>query len=234
VRSKLLSLSDVAEFLQLSEKTIHKMIKSGEIPYARIGNQYRFSSEMLDDWIYSKMEVVPQNDFSRLVEQEFDVVPLSRLISEDTILLNIQERERDQVLDRLAETAFDKNIISDKDYFFKKLKEREEMFSTSIGSGVAVPHLRKPSDSIIREPRIIIASSSEGVAFGAPDGSPVYLLFLIISDSEIVHLKILSKLAGILRKEENVKRLRECGSNADFMKFFIEQDNEIFHKEKIS
>ncbi len=224
---EILTLQEVADYLQLSDKTVLKMVKSGEIPCAKIANQWRFSKVMLDDWLTAKMEVIPQNDFSRLVEKEYDFIKISRLIDEDSIITNLKSSTAQEVITELAENAYKNELVNNKDEFIKKLLEREQLTSTSIGQGVALPHLRKPSGTFVTEPKIIIGRSAKGIDFASLDGKKTTVFLLLLSDSEVVHLKILSKLSQILSKEENMKKLKSAESPADFIKFFIIAEQEL-------
>jgi len=223
-----MTLAEVATYLKLSEKTLLKMVKNGEIPCAKIANQWRFSRAMVDDWLRGKMDVVPKNDLSRLIEKEFDYMPLSRLIDSDSIIMELQSTDRTGILEELAEVAFRNKLIIDKDTLMRKLNEREDLISTAIGNGVAIPHLRKPSAAIISEPKIVIGVSSRGVDFKSPDGKPTKLFFLILSDSEVVHLRILSRLAAILRNKEHLESINAFTDKEDFLKFFLNEERDNF------
>ncbi|MBN1646673.1 MAG: PTS sugar transporter subunit IIA [Spirochaetales bacterium] len=227
----LITVADLADYLKLSEKTILKMVKNGEIPCARIANQYRFSRLLIEDWIMSKMDVIPQNDLSRLIEREYDFVPLSRLITEKNILLDMKAENKEEVLSELSENAVESGLVSDLDLFLARLRDRERITSTAIGKGVAIPHVRTPSEKIINEPRIIIGVSPNGIDFSSADGSLTHLFFLLLSDSETVHLRILSKLSAILRDEENITELRNLKSKEAFVRFFIKMEQSLYTKE---
>lgn len=217
----ILTLQEVSEYLQLSDKTILKMVKSGDIPCAKIANQWRFSKVMLDDWITAKMEVIPQNDFSRLVEKSFDYIPISRLIDEESIIPELKGETALEVITELAEKAYANELIVNKDEFIKKLLEREQLTSTSIGQGIALPHLRKPCGTIVTEPKIVIGRSKNGVDFASLDGKKTEIFLLLLSDSEVVHLKILSKVSQILSTEDNINKLKSLKTPKEFLKFFM-------------
>ncbi|MDA3851000.1 MAG: PTS sugar transporter subunit IIA [Spirochaetaceae bacterium] len=225
----LMTLSDVAGFLQLSEKTILKMVKNNEIPCTKIANQWRFSQEILNDWITSKMRVLPQNDLSRLIETDFDLVPLSRLLREQNII-ELDKTTKLGVLKELADNAYATNLISDKSTFLESLIEREEMSSTQICSGIALPHLRSPSEKVVNAARIVIGYSKEGIDFDSHSNEKTNILFLLISDSEVVHLKILSKISRILQNPENVKEVRAMDKKDDFLNFFLQYDKKIMQE----
>ena len=222
----ILTLSEVAEYLKISEKTLLKMVNSGEIPSAKIGNQWRFSRAMINDWLISKMKVLPQNDLSLLIEREYDFVPLSRLIAENAIIMDMKSTGRDSAVRELAESAFANNLISDKEEYAARLIEREEMTSTALGRGIALPHLRKMSSELASSPSILIGISRNGVDFNSHDTKKTHLFFCIISDSEVVHLRIMARLARILRNEGIVETFMHFVKPKEFTAFFIERENE--------
>lgn len=224
---EILTLQEVSEYLQLSDKTLLKMVKAGEIPCAKIANQWRFSKAMLDDWITSKMNVIPQNDYSRMVEKEFDIIKVSRLIDEDLIIMDLKAQTSEGVITELAERAYKNELVVNKDEFIKKLLEREKLTSTSIGQGIALPHLRKPCGSIVTEPKIVIGYSKKGVDFASLDGEKTYIFLLLLSDSEVVHLRILSKVSQILSKNGNTEKLKSFKEKKEVIKFFIIEENNV-------
>ncbi len=203
----LLTLAEIAEYLKLSEKTILKMVKAREIPCAKISNQWRFLRSLIDDWLIAKMEVIPRNDLSRLIEQQADQVPLSRLIAPAGIIAIPDQATRDQALLCMTDTASELSIISDSLTVHHKIMEREEMISTGIGNGFAIPHMRTPSSLVTGGPRIIIGIASEGIEYDSLDGLDVRMLFLILSDSEIVHLRIIAKLTRMLSNKKTAASL---------------------------
>lgn len=223
-----LTLGEVAEYLKLSDKTLQKMVKNKEIPCTKIANQWRFSRAMVDDWLRSKMEVIPKNDLSRLIEREMDFIPLSRLIDERYMIMDLLSNDKQGVLSELAQISLDNHLISDKEDLIRKLMEREGLTSTAVGNGIALPHLRKPSKEIINEPSIVIGISRAGIDFDSTDGKPTHLFFLILSDSEVVHLRILSKLSSILREQKSLKKLNTLSKKSDFIKFFMEIEKENY------
>lgn len=223
----LLTLQEVAEYLQLSDKTLLKMVKNNEIPCAKIANQWRFSKPMLDDWITAKMNVIPQNDLSRLVETQFDYIPLSRLIDEDFVITNLKGTNSEEVIRELADKAYENELVINRDEFIKKLLEREKLTSTSIGQGIALPHLRKPCGTMVTAPKIVIGISKSGIDFSSLDGEKTTLFLLLLSDSEVVHLRILSKLTQILSMNNSIEEIKNLSSPKEFIQFFIKKEQQI-------
>jgi mannitol/fructose-specific phosphotransferase system IIA component (Ntr-type) len=75
---------------------------------------------------------------------------------------------------------------------------RERLGSTGLGRGVALPHTRYAVPGVNR-PQIIFARHNHGIAYGALDGAPVKLFFLLVSPDVSQHLQILARLTRVLR-----------------------------------
>jgi PTS system nitrogen regulatory IIA component len=124
-------------------------------------------------------------------------------------------------------------LVQNKDEFIRKLMERENMMSTAIGPGIALPHLRNPSPIVINGPRILIGRSKAGVQFDSLDGKPTYLFVMILSDSETVHLRVTAKIAKILRRENLRQQLLSFDYSRQFVEFFIRMEHEFFHPDDL-
>lgn len=98
--------------------------------------------------------------------------------------------------------------------FAAKVIAREKVQSTGFGHGVAVAHGRTPQVSV---PLVALGISSGGLEFGAMDGRPVHLLFVVANhpDSEMDYLKVLSCLVGLVRNELFRHELLSCASRRD-------------------
>lgn len=222
--AEIMTLSEVAQYLKLAEKTIHRLIKKNEIPCVKVASQWRFMKTMIDDWLISRMKVVPQNDLSRLIESGKDIVPLSRITDENLILTDMTAGSREDILKQLTYVLFAEGIIDDKEFFIKKLIEREEMVSTAIGNGIAIPHLRNPKDNSCKRPAMVVGICKEGSDFLSPDGEKTHLFFLISSDSEIVHLRILSTLNRMLSRDDICSLFKEAKTKKDVLEIFIKHE----------
>ena len=207
---QIMTLSEVAEYLKVAEKTVLRMIQKGEIPCAKIASQWRFMKPMIDDWLISRMTVLPKNDLSSLLEKEGSLVPLSRLIRKERIICDLKPGSKEEMLQLLIAPL---NISQDnRRLFLKKLMYREEMSSTAIGQHVAIPHLRRPEENILPGPEVILGICPEGCEFDSLDSLPTHLFFLIITDSEVVHLRILSRISQMAADSQLILNLIKAES----------------------
>lgn len=112
------------------------------------------------------------------------------------------------VLRQLVAPLVAHGVVEDVDGLMDALLERESLQSTGIGSGVAVPHAICDD---LSEPRIVLGHCRPGVDFRSLDQRPVHLFFLLLSPSAStgVHIKLLARIARLVRHPELLERIRE-------------------------
>jgi mannitol/fructose-specific phosphotransferase system IIA component (Ntr-type) len=137
---------------------------------------------------------------------------LSELFSTGRIQLNLKSVDRDEVLAELV------NLIPEladqpdaRQTLLKALHEREQLHSTGIGDGIALPHARNALVGLVSEPLIVFGRHAQGIAYGAIDSVPARLFFLVIAPTVTQHLAVLAKLGRALRDP----RLRQHLLGAD-------------------
>lgn len=131
---------------------------------------------------------------------------LGSLIRPELIFLGLPAGDRSVVLRSLAERIAAQGLVSDPAELHRKLLEREQLGSTGIGSGVAIPHCKLKG---LSQGVVALAVLDQGVDFGAADGQPVRLLFLVVSPSEAPaeHLQILAAISRWLKSDRHVERI---------------------------
>ena len=206
----ILTLSEAANYLKIAEKTLLRMIHRKEVPVAKVGNQYRFLRNVLEDWLISKMKVLPSNDITRLIEKQGELLAVWRLIDETTVLPDMRAATPEETLRQLTVPLAASGQLNNVEGYTAKLLAREQMVSTAIENGVALPHLRKPEENPAGKPLIVVGRSLNGVDFGAPDKKKTKLFFLLCTDSEVIHLRVLSLLAQIIKQTGLISSLLQA------------------------
>ena len=114
--------------------------------------------------------------------------------------LNLTSTDRDAVLDELVNQIpqLAKQPEARKT-LLRALQERELLHSTGIGDGIALPHARNALVGLVDEPIVVFARHATGIPYGAIDGAPARLFFLLIAPTVTQHLGILARLSRILR-----------------------------------
>ena len=226
--NEIMTLSEVASYLKIAEKTVSRMIIRGEIPCTKVASQWRFMKAMIDDWLISRMNVVPQNDLAKILENPEGLIPFTRITNEEFIVPNLVPGTKRDILTQLIRPLISQEIIEDPDDFLRKLLAREKMVTTGIGRGVAIPHLRHPRENPGGGPRMVVGICRPGTDYESIDGKLTHLFFLLVSDSEVVHLRVLAKLNQILREGNFVSRLI-AASKEEVLDILIEGEK-LFNK----
>ena len=135
---------------------------------------------------------------------------LEELLDPNSFLLIQNPTSKKMVFDHVCNKAFEKYNI-DKNLLLNNLIRREKIGSTTIGNGIAIPHVQ--NDQIIK-PSCIIAILSDGLDFDALDNNPVDLIvFLILPEaSKSENLQILAQVSRLLRNTDITDKLRGCKS----------------------
>ena len=149
----------------------------------------------------------------------------SDFICREAIRTNLDAREKKDVIRAMATSLLEAKKINEKDYesIVEAILKREELGSTGIGRGVAVPHTKHPSiDKLIGT----VAVSEEGVNFDSLDGEKVHLLFLLVSppDRPGDHLRALELISRHLREETFCRFLRQAKNPGDVAEVLQEAD----------
>jgi nitrogen PTS system EIIA component len=150
------------------------------------------------------------------------------LLPKNSIIFDLIATSRDEVLSEIL-TRIQENSLVQEGVFeeiYNRLIEREELGSTGVGNGIAVPHTKHSSFS---KPVMTVARSSKGVNFGALDGEPVFLFFMLLSPDKNAtdHLKALTFISTALRDEFFCKFLKNAGSVEEMDDTFKEMDEKI-------
>ncbi|MBN1353699.1 MAG: PTS sugar transporter subunit IIA, partial [Candidatus Omnitrophica bacterium] len=177
-RDIIITTKELSKYLKLNEKTIIKMAQVRELPGFKIGNKWRFYLSTIDEYLQDKIVKLPGYGVSGFIKETSEIMPLSRLTDESCINLNLKSADKDGILYELSSIAQESSISNSEEKLLIQLKKREQMLSTALGNGIAIPHPRNPSDELFEKTGIIIGRSVKGADFESPDGGKVYLFFM--------------------------------------------------------
>ncbi len=147
-------------------------------------------------------------------------------LDRDAIIEDLSGGSKEKILEELVKPVVSKN----KELKLKKivdiLLEREELGSTAIGDGVAIPH-GKIKD--IQEIMVSFGRSKKGVEFDAVDGNPVHLFFTVLApeSSMGMHLKALAKISRLLKNPNFRKSLLEAKGKDEIYEIISKEDERL-------
>jgi mannitol/fructose-specific phosphotransferase system IIA component (Ntr-type) len=151
-------------------------------------------------------------------------VKIYSLLNEGLIIPDLISQQREAVLREMVGylKAADR-ITHDKD-LFDKLIQRENLGSTAIGDGIAIPHCKLKD---VESPLLVLAVSKKGVHFEALDGKPTHIFFLVVSSPENPgqSLQILAAVAYLVRKAGSLqKKIMAAKSPAKILEIIREEE----------
>ena len=126
---------------------------------------------------------------------------LSALLVQDAIVLDLKAQEKIGVIRELAELLIKQGLIIEPDEFYAAILKRENLESTGIGQGIAIPHARTKA---VKQLVLAFGRSLTGVDFNSLDDRKCYDVFLIAAPEEkkSEYIATLARLSKFLRREE--------------------------------
>ncbi len=139
---------------------------------------------------------------------------LSSLIRPDLVFANLKGGSQAAVLRALADSVASTGAVSDADELYARLLEREEVGSTAMGGGVAIPHCKLP---YLEKVVMAVGVVPDGVDLDTPDEEAVRLLFMVLSpeESPTDHLKCLATISRWIRQKEKLEELKKVESSEE-------------------
>jgi PTS system nitrogen regulatory IIA component len=189
----ILTLEEVAKHLRVSERTVYEWVQRGEIPAGKIGTAWRFKKTEIERWINDRLAA----DQRPPVFQ----VPVARLLSPDRVLFLDHQAKRD-VLAALAENLAACPQVKNRQELILEILNRDELMSTAIGRGIAIPHVRLSSvtDLVVS----VGVSRTDIVDFQTLDDEPVRLVIMIAAayNQHAYYLQTLSFFSSRLKNPQ--------------------------------
>lgn len=140
----------------------------------------------------------------------------------ELIELDLQSRTKNEVLRELSDLLpIDEKS---KEMLIETLKKREELGSTGVSRGIAIPHCRS---LLVKKLYVVLGRSKKGIDFKSLDGKPVYIFFLIVAppqEPSNQYLIALGKVAQMARELSKKKEILEIEDKQQFLRFLSKLD----------
>lgn len=154
---------------------------------------------------------------------------ITDLLKKESIELNAAVSSKSEAIEKLIGLQINGGCISDGEKYKKDILAREASASTAVGDGIAIPHAK--SDGV-KEPSLAAITVPGGVDYGALDGNPSNLLFMIAAPNDgDVHLEVLSRLMTILMDADFRQKLLSAKTKEDFIAVIDAKENERYPDE---
>ena len=199
----ILTIEEVAKYLRVSDRTVYDWAQKGEIPAGKIGTVWRFKKSEVEKWVNERLSS------SSNTKKTDDAVQVKNILSPDRVVFITQSAKRD-ALTELANVLANAPQVKRGDELLSEILKREELMSTAVGRGIAIPHVRLSSvTDLIMAVGVCRTPISD---FQTVDDKPVNLLIMIAAayNQHTYYLQTISYFSAKLKSQE----LRDAIANA--------------------
>jgi PTS system nitrogen regulatory IIA component len=221
-----LSVTDTATILGVDENAVYRWIQQGDIPFYKIGDDYRFNRAEILEWATAKRIHVSPDIFKEDDPGAAELPSLTQALKTGGIVYGLGGNDPASALRSIVKIIkLPKEV--DRDFLYQVLVARESQGSTGVGNGIAIPHVRNPVVLHIAKPTVTLCFLEKPIDFKAIDSKPVSVFFTIVSPTVRSHLHLLSRIAFVLRDQVLKDALLAQAPRERLMELFAKAESEI-------
>ena len=190
----ILTIEEVAKYLRVSDRTVYDWAQKGEIPAGKIGTVWRFKKSEVENWVNARLS----SDSTKQTEMK---VQIRNILSPDRVVFINQTSKHDALVE-LADVLATAPQVKDAQELTQEILKREELMSTAVGRGIAIPHVRLSS---VTDLVMAVGVCKKTIAdFQTIDDQPVNLLFMIAAayNQHSYYLKTISHFSAKLKDKD--------------------------------
>jgi nitrogen PTS system EIIA component len=223
----------LAEYLQLSPRTVYRMLERNELPGVRVGGQWRFRKSEVDYWLDRRLQRLDTAQLGELSTDTEGAAPptLSELLDPRNVVFGLPAGEPEPVVRAFVQHLTFPEAV-DPELLIQRILEREAMCSTALPDGVALLHTPRIRPRVLAlHDFLAVGRLDSPMPFGALDGSLTDTLVLVLARGERTHLLLLAKMARLFREPGFVPRLRGASTAAEIVRLIREGERDTFGDE---
>jgi excisionase family DNA binding protein len=232
---RLFNVEAVAEYLNLTPADIEQRVKDHEIPFERRGNRLVFRKGEIDEWASRRIMGFSSDRLAAYHEKSTrhtrNILPhetiLPDLLTAGAVDSAMTSKTKASVLRDLVALAEKTGQLNDPKTLVDSLEAREELCSTAMPGGFALPHPRTQEPYLFETSFIVLGRPIQAIHFGAPDGEPTQLFFLICCQDDRLHLHTLARLCLMATKTKVLDQLRDASDAQAMRDTLIAAEQEI-------
>lgn len=231
-----MDLGQLAMYLNRDSRELEKLAKRGHLPAQKVAGAWRFARAEINLWIEAQLPSLSAeqlSDLERGYQTESELPILGRLLGESTIGWPVASKTRASILKELVTLAEQSWQVYDPDALLQAIRQREEIGSTALDCGIALPHPRRRMPSTVLGDSVIsLAYVPDGLSFGSPTNTPTDLFFLIACTDQQTHLGALTRLSRLFLEQGFLSRLRSAETAGDAFRVIEAAEMAILRAQK--
>ncbi len=228
-------LKGVANYLHLSRTDVELLMRDSDIPFEKRGERLVFQKTEIDTWASKRilgLESRPLAEYHKKTsrsrqEQLAQEALIPQMMRPEFIDPALPAKTKASVLREMAALAVRTDRVWDPEGLVKGLSAREELCSTGLPGGLALLHTRQPDEHMFESPFIVLGRTVQQIPFGAPDGRPTDLFFLLASPDDRLHLHTLARLCLLAQKTDLLAGLRAAADAEEMYQCLVASEQVV-------
>jgi PTS system nitrogen regulatory IIA component len=228
--SDMMDLDQLAVYLQRDKREVSKLASRGHIPGHKVSGEWRFARAEINHWLETQLPGYSEEQLSALETHNgsLEAEPLlTTLLPQACVAVPLAATTRASALKEMVTLAEQSWQVYDPKAILEAIRAREEMSSTALLGGVAIPHPRRPLPAALGESVVAFGRTVSGIPFGAAHGGLTDLFFLVCCMDDRTHLRVLARLARLMLRPGFADLLRSADNAHDAWQLMRDAENEL-------
>lgn len=232
---RIFNLNEVARYLHLTEEEILKRVKDQEIPFEKRGGRVVFRKASIDEWASQRILNLSER---RLADYHAKSTRSTGMLLEHTAILPamlergaldsaMTAKTKASLLRDIVALAEHTKLVNDPKELLASLEAREELGSTAVPGGLALPHPRVHEPYLFTASFLVVGRTMQEIHFGASDGHPTSLFLLICCQDDRFHLHTLARLCLMALTTDLLAQLRQAPDAKTMRDALIAAEQEV-------
>ena len=210
-----LTTTELADYLHLSASDVERLLRESDLPRVERGGKLAFRRTEIDAWASQRILGMPGKRLDAYHEKTMrgtrEIFPeqslIPDLLTRSGIDLELSSKTRASVIRDVVALAEGTGKVFDSRELLHSVEAREELCSTALPGGLALLHARHYDAYRFESSFLVLGRTIQGIPYGAPDGGPTRLFFLICCQDDRIHLHTLARLCLIATKTDILEQL---------------------------
>jgi PTS system nitrogen regulatory IIA component len=225
--SDMMDMEQLAAYLRRDVREVGKLANRGHLPGRKVGGQWRFARAEINDWIETQLQAYSEDQLSALENRGDSALLLTDLLSEVSIAVPLPASTKSSVLRELVALAERSWQVHDAQAVLEAIRTREQMASTALPNGVAIPHPRRPLPAALGDAVMAYGRTASPIPFGGERGILTDIFFLVCCRDDATHLQVLARLTRLLQREGFLDELRAAETPAETLEKITAAEMEL-------
>ena len=237
---RILSVDEVAEYLNLQRADIERLVKFDGMPHSPRGDRVVFLRSEVDAWASQRILGLPQKRLAdyhqrstrgtHAVLHQDTMVP--GILRPEFIAPALASKTKKSVLRDMVALADRTGLVTDARELLTSVEEREALCSTALPGGLALLHARFHHPFRFDSSFLVVGRTLQDIHFGAPDGRPSRLFFLICCQEDRLHLHTLARLCLMAQKTDLITRLLDAADAQTMYDVLLDAEQTVLYGKK--